>query len=514
MRTLANIRWQRRTWRICPWISVRSAVISLFVVAVTAVVFDRWILASLERRSFVASESWKRHNRVIDGNLNRKSRPVLEPKSRTANAADVRAWVGHEVSQERIKSHRLLVMGDSFVWGSAYLTLNHMWWRQLSIELRRRGYHDVEVIAAGRSGMSTHEELDLAKIVVPQFRPDLILWGFVTNDPDERMIKQINTSQLASPIPGRVQSLLRHVTPRLLDLFNTRRNDKLAKSYLGPDYGYEYSDWLRRIHDGDNFNRYRQTVSSVREFLTEVQIPGMMVTLPEAPIPSRFGYSYDKVLPLWRDAGIPVLDNLPALIQRFPDVEASGSRSLIWSINPADGHPGPRMTAFLASHTVDRLEQDYLPLLGPKSSTSVEIRINDWLPFNLDLKPQSKPGTFELTYPDTDEFLPTMPLEIPTVLVALEQPVPLRKIRLSGAGLKSARLWISTCDPVEAFDTEDWKDQGLVEGNDLSWTLPTDLSCREASVILFKADVQPTNRRLNLELEKTESQPQSKEGVQ
>ncbi len=513
MRALADIRWRRKTWRICPWSSVRSAVVSLVVVAAFAVLFDHWILAGLERRGLVASDGWKRHNRVIDSNLNRKSRPVLQPKLTTPNAPDVRAWVGHEVSQDRIKKHRLLVMGDSYVWGAPYMTLNHMWWRQLAIELGRRGYNDVEVIAAGRSGMSTHEELDLARKVVPQFQPDLILWGFVTNDPDERIVKQINTSQLASPIPGRVQSMLRQVTPRLLDLFNARRNDKLAKSYLGADYGYEYSDWLRRIHDGENLNLYQQTVKNVSLFLNEVHIPGLMITLPEAPIAERISFSYDKVLPLWRDAGIPVLDNLPPFIQQFPQNDATGPQALIWGINPADGHPGPRATAFLARQTVDRLEKDYSQFLGPKASKSPEVRINDWLPFNLDLKPQPETGTFELTYPETDEFLATMPLETPTVLVALQQPVPLSRIRLSGTGLKSARLWLSTYDPVELYDMEDWNDLGLMEGTTLSWMLPAEFASREASVILLKADVQPDNRRLNLELNKTEIQPPSTERV-
>ena len=479
-----------------------------------AALFDRWILARLERQGLVASDGWKRHNRVIDVNLNRKSRAVLVSNLETANLPDVRAWVGHEVSQERITKHRLLVMGDSYVWGAPYLTLNHMWWRQLAIELKRRGYNDVEVIAAGRSGMSTLEELNLARTVVSQFRPDLIVWGFVTNDPDERIIKQINTSQLASPIPGRIQSVLRQVTPRLLELFNSRRNEKLAKNYLGAEYGYEYADWLRRIHDGENFKLYRQTVKDVSLFLNDVQIPGLMVTLPEAPIAERFSFSYDKVLPIWRDAGIPVQDNLPAFLQRFPQTETTGPQALIWGINPSDGHPGPRSTAFLARQTADRLEQDYALFLGPKSSTSDDVRINDWLPFNLDLKPESKAGTFELTYPETDDFLPTMPLEIPTVLVGLEKPTPLSKIRLSGVGLKSARIWLSTYDPIEFYDNEDWNDLGSVDGNELSWTIPAELSSREASVILLKADVQPTNRRLKLEFDQTERHAQSTERIQ
>ena len=107
-----------------------------------------------------------------------------------------------------------------------------------------------------------------------------------------------------------------------------------------------------------------------------------------------------------------------------------------------------------------------------------------------------------------------MPLETPTVLVALEQPVPLIRIRLAGAGLKSARLWLSTYDPIEHYDAEEWSDLGLVHGTELSWTLPAELSSREASIILLKADVQPTSRRLNLVLDKTESHPPSTERVQ
>ena len=515
MRALANIRWQRQTWQICPWMSLRSSAISLIVVAFVAVVFDHWILASLERRGLVAADSWKRHNRVVVANHQRKDRHLPVPLPKGSISTGVRAWVGHPVTRERAKPHRILVMGDSYVWDSPYLTLNHMWWRQLEIELRRRGYHDVEVIAAGRAGLSTHEELNLARKVVPDFLPDLIVWGFVTNDPDERLVKQINTSQLASPIPGRVQALLQHVTPRLLDLFHSRRNDKLAKSYLGPEYGYEYADWLTRIHDGETFRQYRQTVEDVSHFLHETNIPGIMVTLPEAPIAERFAFSYDKVLPLWRDTGIPVYDHLPALLRKFPDTEATGPKALLWGINPADGHPGPRSTAFLAQQTADCLERDYPQFLGPKSSEPDAVRINDWLPFDLDLNPlqgKDRTGIFEITYPATDTLMPTMPLGLATALVALEQPVPLREIRLSGTGLKSAQVWLSTYDPVEHYDTEEWRSLESQQGRSLTWIVPDDLSIREASVILLRAEVAPDDRRLQLELHTCDRPVASQEG--
>jgi hypothetical protein len=503
MRALANIRSKQRTWRICPWTSVRSAVLSLILVGLVAIVFDHWVLANLERRGLVAADSWKRHNRMVVENHHRKDRNLALPGPKWASSSGVRAWLGHPVTRERTKRHRLLVMGDSFVWESPYLTLNHMWWRQLGIELKRRGYHDVEVIAAGTSGMSTHEELDLARRVVPEFQPDLILWGFVTNDPDERMIKQINSSQLAPPIPGRVQVVLKKLTPRLLDLFLSRRNDKLAVSYLGPEYGYEYSDWVKRIHEGANFEAYKTTVNEVAMFMAEVNVPGMLVTLPEAPIPERFAFSYDKVLPLWREAGVPVLDNLPALVQKYPNAEATGPKALVWGINPADGHPGPRSTAFLARQTADRLERDYPQFLGPKSSEREPIQINDWLPFDLDVKPV--PGdegfeSFELSYPATEQFLPTMPLAIPPVLVAFEQPTAISAIQLQGDGLKSARLWLSTYDPVDFYDTEDWTDLGSERGSELAWKIPSELSHREVSILLIRADVSSGARRLVLKI--------------
>lgn len=502
MQAFSPVRRRSRKWRICPWVSLRASLLSLICVAAIAIFLDRIVLASLERQGLVASEGWKRHNQVVLENHHRKDRKIPSPGPQWASPRGVRAWTGHEVTKERSRPHRILVMGDSFVWDASYLTLNHMWWRQLAIELQRRGYNDVEVIAAGTSGMSTHEELDQARHVVPEFHPDLILWGFVTNDPDERLVKQINNSQLAPPIPGRVQSVLRRVTPRLLDLFLSRRSEKLAKCYLGPEYGYEYSDWLHRIHEGKNFEQYRQTVADVSQFMKEMKTTGMMVTLPEAPIADRFAFSYDKVIPLWQEAGIPVQDNLPAFVSRYPNVEASGPQSMAWGINPADGHPGPHSTAILAQLTADRLEQDFPQVLGEKSSPPNEIRINDWLPYDLDVTP-SGDGRFKLTYPDTEEFLPTMPLEIPTALIALERPQPLGEIHLKGAGLKSARVWLSTYDPMESYDTQQWKDLGLESGTEVKWTIPEELSRLRASVILIHADFDTNDRHLQLQLHKS-----------
>jgi hypothetical protein len=83
---------------------------------------------------------------------------------------------------------RVLVIGDSFVWGDGYLNANDIWWRKVGRELHKRGYWNVEVVAAGFNGASTQRELawvragGLARLA----SRDLVLPGYVTNDPDVR----------------------------------------------------------------------------------------------------------------------------------------------------------------------------------------------------------------------------------------------------------------------------------------------------------------------------------------
>ena len=512
MRACANFRWGRKNWYLCPWPSIRGTAVTLGLIFLTLVVFDRWILAGFERRGLVSFDGWRRHNETMQLNHKRKEQIVKFASPSWPGDVGVLGWSGHPVTKERTKSHRLLVMGDSFVWGSAYLSLNHTWWRQLAVELQRRGYNNLEVIAAGASGMSNHDELDLARLIVPEFKPDLMIWGYVTNDPDEHVVKQILQSQNDPPLPKIVRAGLRRLTPRLYSLFTKMRSDKLVSRYAGPEYGYEYYDWLPRILEGENFELYKKTVSAVGQFGKETDTPILMVTLPEAPIADRFQYSYDKVLPLWREAGIPIQDNLPLFVERFPNVDSTGPQALVWGINPGDSHPGPRASSQLAQLTADRLEKDFAALLGPKSEKLPEIRINDWLPFDLDVKQHDGEGQFSLTYPSSDAFMATMPLETPTALVALEYPVALEEIQLSGKSLKSGRVWVSTYDPVGHYDLQEWKDLGKVDGTGLHWKIPSEMADRKVSVILFQAEFSGGDRNLELKLDRNKDQHAAKEG--
>ena len=166
----------------------------------------------------------------------------------------------------------------------------------------------------------------------------------------------------------------------------------------------------------------------------------------------------------------------------------------------------------LARETADRLERDYSEILGPKTQPESKLNINDWLPYNLDVKRVSENNfgetTFELTYPETTDLLPTMPLGLPTVMVALEQPVPLQQIGLSGRGLRSARVWVSTYDSAERFDTQDLVELGPQQHRTEVWNLPEYLAEREVSLMLIQADVHVDHRQLTLKLHRQPRMPE------
>src|SRR5947199_328014 len=106
---------------------------------------DRLVLGSLESRGWTAGELWARHNRLVEENHRRKT---------TIDQCQLREWAGEPLVEKRAGGRRILVLGDSFVWGPPYQTLNHFWWRQLAVELERRGYRDVQVVASGHPGWS------------------------------------------------------------------------------------------------------------------------------------------------------------------------------------------------------------------------------------------------------------------------------------------------------------------------------------------------------------------------
>src|SRR5438132_8482051 len=119
VRSLASLRIGRHRLYLVPFRGLVYAAASAAIVFVVLLGIDRFVLGSLERGGWTAGELWARHNKLVEENHRRKT---------TTNECQLREWNGQPLAKGQGR-HKILVLGDSFVWGPPYITLNHLWWR-------------------------------------------------------------------------------------------------------------------------------------------------------------------------------------------------------------------------------------------------------------------------------------------------------------------------------------------------------------------------------------------------
>lgn len=448
----------------------------------------------------LASRAWHQEDDRIFQNNHKKilnSGTVFHP----SEGDWVWRSIGFPVSQVAQKPNRILVMGDSFVWGDGYANMNDIWWRQLQRELMHRGYNDVEVIAAGLNGASTHEELEQARHLVHTYKPNLIIWGYVTNDPDERVVKNFD-HRLANEdaIVGTFNTLeAKEIFPRLSAFLNVARSRKVAQKMSGDTYGYEYTLWSQKILEGRNLALYRKTVQALASFQAASGIPGFVLTLPSAPTPDAFAANYNQVMPLFQTAKIPAHNILNDYLKYYSALNLDPIYG--WRINPANGHPAAASTYFHAVKAADILEAHASQVLGKrqlKSSPPV-MRVNDWIPYNL--KPTvSATDTFTFQYPTSEVLMLRLPVKRPFVQFNLEFPVALKAIRLSGAGLQAATLDLTVIDSKLQFDTGTIYSFDQKQGTAIVWHLEGQTIAKTVNTIRLSANFQNADRQLTLTL--------------
>ncbi len=501
---------------ILPGVAFNYFLYSLIGILSVCFVIDAVVLTYLEDKGKICSYSWRLENgRLLDLIKKRNWADANNPVWRSE---------GFQVQEKCPKSKRILVMGDSFVWGSGYANMNTIWWRQLQRELQRRGYNDVEVIAAGMSGASTKMELDWAKKLVPIYKPDAIIWGYVTNDPDEGSDKAgygiVKTIVLpGDDIPERPRSLFSDLFPNLSDeLFNGLRKGTLTFRLSGEKYGFDFASWELKLLEGKNWQEYEGTVSDLGKYLKSVSVPSFVVTLPccvyatEKPLPGKnlvdkirsyYDARYTKVAALFKEHEIEWHDALGAFCNfaRSDPRFYSPDPPLWLGINPANGHPGPLGTYVHAVEAANILESRYPQVLGPKTmpvETATVRRVNDWTPPSIHLKQDVNHIYFE--YPGTGEEMLTMPLRKPFVALNFETPVNVKSISLNGKSLKSAQVYYTSEDPDKHFDDGSLTDLGAKKGVFETWAVPSSPRSTHVNTLRILAEFSGPDRGLLLDV--------------
>jgi lysophospholipase L1-like esterase len=445
---------------ILPWIAVKYFAILLACVAVLIGVVE-FRLSRLAQAGRVNSQDWQNENAAI----NRMNAAKIK-----ADARDP-VWrsEGMPLPAAKDGKRRILVIGDSFVWGDGYANANDIWWRQLQRELRRRGYGNVEVVAAGLNGASAQDQLHWLRDLglLERVVPDLVVLGYVTNDPDTQdqqgryRVKQIGRD-VKRPRWRGLDRTLGRVAPNLAAQF---KQQLVRKWESRPRDAYPYAQWELKLLEPPNLDAYREVVMGLGEFMRQAQVPMFAVTLPNSPLKDHFEARHQPVVPVFAAAGLPFYDLLDDFLRAFP---AKGE-ILQWGINPANGHPGRVSTRFYAVEVADILERDYLGRLGPKSGDQpVQPNINDWMPPAARVR-RIGGGDWELSYPEPGAAALTLPLGKPYVQLAFAEPVAIRSVSIAGAGLRESELHLATIDPATGVERKEPQALGSRSGPQAAW---------------------------------------------
>ncbi|MFA6318010.1 MAG: SGNH/GDSL hydrolase family protein [Elusimicrobiota bacterium] len=234
---------------------------------------------------------------------------------------------------------RVVVLGDSYVWGDG-LAAATTWPHLLRERLEAARPGRFEVLSWGLCGWATVHQLVFLEKHGDDFKPDAVLVGFVSNDPDmlDRRQRRIDPngppwSWLAKPFPRGAAFLSGHV-------------EALLSRFL-PGWGYER--WEDGLYTAENLERYDETLAALQAWCSARRTRLVFLLTPNADY-GRNRRRFDALLPLLRERGIEHRDLLPPVSERF----AGRSERSLWA-NPANPHPCPAMHALFAEQAADLL---------------------------------------------------------------------------------------------------------------------------------------------------------------
>jgi hypothetical protein len=468
---------------VLPWISAVYFLIFLgCLLAFVMIVEFRLSMLAAEGR--VVSDEWQVENQAINRmNFAKvKSSTDHDPFWRSDGIPD---------PGPKGRKQRILVVGDSFVWGDGYLNANDIWWRQLERELRHRGYFGVEVVAAGFPGASTQDELRWLRDdgLLERLAPDAVVLGYVTNDPDVKgpdgksLVLEID--EVATPTWDGLGSTLGRVAPQLTAQLKQNLTRKWQSKLVG---AYAYDEWELKLLEPPNIDAYRDVVRQLGEFVKKSGKPFVAVTLPNWPSRERFASRYQPIAPIFSSAGLTFFNVLDDFLREYPP----GGEVLQWGVNPANGHPGTVATRFYAREVTDLLERDYREVLGPREAVKPTLvpSINDWMPPTANLR-QFGAGDWEFVYPASGSLAPTLPIGKPHVMVAFAEPVAIRLVRITGENLTGGELYMTSVDAATGVERKRHIELGSRSSKTLEWTVTPSPETAQVNTLKLAASLEP-----------------------
>lgn len=332
---------------------------------------------------------------------------------------------------------RILVVGDSFVWGWAQPNINNVWWKQLNYIIKQNGYNNVDIVAAGMNGFSLVDETEkiiLNKEYIDMINPDLIIIGFVGNDweimdaKDEYFVKDLmqyfdSEFYINENITNKFLNYLKDHYPNIYNkVIELLLNKEYSKQNFKDDYGYSYSE-KKKLYLTDKY--IERIEKRGIEPLTNIDIPLFIVNLPfDSSLYNNSTKFKNKIFSLLDKYKIDNYD-----LEKYYNKEFKGLDYIDLQVNSYDYHPNTRLMNFYSNQIYKIIEEKYSYILGDKSVLKYnELDINDYLPLTINLNKLNN-NEYTFTYPynlqdilyynDTNETYVKLNLEYPKNLKKL-----------------------------------------------------------------------------------------------
>lgn len=382
---------------------------------------------------------------------------------------------------------RILIIGDSYIWGDGYSNANHLWWQQFKHLLKEEGYNSVEVFAAGLCGYSTQQELEYIlkdEELMQKVNPDLIIIGYVINDPEFRYEKYKLSEKLLVPNDiyyysnNKFINSFKQTFPNLYSKMSNLLSNKL---YNEPNFidkfGLEHDLWVDTISSGKWLEKYDfEVMKPLSQYIeNELKIPYffyMTSVFGEKPLYNimnlfeKYNIDYYFAYGLMEEQNIFISDN-------------DDDRK----INPVNWHPSVSDCKLFAELLLNIMEENYSDFLGDKNGTyQAKLNINDWMPYSLKPK-RDNDNVYVITYPslDSENSFLTLPVNKKYIKLNLEDPLQIDNIEISGNDIEEIEIFINYIDKELDYDTQKMISLGTKK-DDFIWNLDNSLEITSINI--------------------------------
>ena len=230
--------------------------------------------------------------------------------------------------------YRIAVLGDSFVWGDG-VPYEQAWSHKLERKLLQK-YDSIEVLHWGRCGWSTKDEMNFFVQHGKDFDVDLLIIGWVDNDPDLGNYKGVNALDLAKEYPV-IYAMYPVLARRLA---NAKEQDLAARWYLN-------------LYSHENLENYEKLLKGFKDTLANHKVD-VFAVITLVAIDESNGVRFDTIEHLMNRVDLKCINLFGSIRQKF----GAYPKVSLWA-NPVNPHPGTLLTDEYATVVMDTLQKGY-----------------------------------------------------------------------------------------------------------------------------------------------------------